>query len=141
MLASREVEIKGHKYKFNMFVATKGLEILNRIISLLGEAGGSLFDGLGFAASAKALVSQLGKSDVVSLVKEMLTASNILIDGQKMQGEKTFDLWFAGKYDALVELLIEIWGHNFENFFDVINSKYQMIQVDKIAVEQEAGAE
>jgi hypothetical protein len=123
-LQNADRQIDGHKYTVRTFPTRVSLEILARLTRLFGPSLAEFDeDGFGAAAAAKTLVGSMDKVDVCQLVLDMAeTHHNVLVDGEKMQGENIFDLHFAGRLGALIALVTFVMECNYRDFFDLMRA-------------------
>jgi len=119
MINQIDVHVDGVDYKISQFPATKALGIETRLIKLLGpafmELQSAATDGDGekvLTAAINALIEQMDKVDVVSLIKD-LVGSNVT----KGTSAINFDLEFAGRTGTLFELVKEVLKANFADVF------------------------
>lgn len=115
MISQKIVQIKGKDYILNQFPATKGVRILKELIKIVGTAFADIQEGNGVSVARvmSSIVDNLDKVEVDILLKDMLSGVN---DGQSNMPINV-DMEFAGRYDALFELVQEVISFNFESVF------------------------
>lgn len=111
------------EYTIAQFGATKGLTYLKQITKLIGPSFSELFAGkdvdskledvpdAGLTKAVELLVDGMDKVDVEKLIKDLL--SNTTKNGREIN----FDFEFAGKYDILFSLVMEVVKFNFGSVF------------------------
>jgi hypothetical protein len=126
MHGQKEVSIDGDEYAISLFPAGQGLKLLSKLTGLLGgplaklaegpEAEGAEDSGQLLGAAMASLCENLEKTDVVALVKELLSV--VQVNGQKLP----FDTHFAGKYGPLLKVVKEVVEHNYSDFFGALRN-------------------
>lgn len=118
---------ESYEYLIAQFGATKGLTYLKQITKLIGPSFSELFAGkdvkqdadgkfeeipeAGLTKAVELLVDGMDKVDVEKLIKDLL--SNTTRNGREIN----FDFEFAGKYDVLFSLVMEVVKFNFGSVF------------------------
>jgi hypothetical protein len=112
-------EIDGHKYAVKVFQAGASLKMLRRVGLFVGPSISRSFDEIGTVMDS--LMSALrDHPDVDVLVADLL--AGVTVDGEKLQGEKCFDLWFAGKLGTLWNVVKFVVEANWQDFFDELQA-------------------
>jgi len=127
--------IGDHTYEVTQFPTTKALTMLNRLVCLLGESIGTMTDDGGFSSAAKTLIGRLEGEDLAEFCQSLL--EKVTIDGQKQQGEKYFDLHFAGQIGHLFEVVAFVLEVNFNDFLSVLKTAFQAAMIQQAAMMKE----
>ena len=114
MIEQKIVTVKNKEYIINQFPATRGVVILKEIVKVVGSAFAEMQDGGVTAAKVvNSIVENLDKVEVDVLLKNLMSGVN---DGQNNMPINV-DMEFAGKYDAMFELVQEIIAFNYQSVF------------------------
>ena len=101
------------KYEITTIRADLSLGLLKRMILFIGPASG----GLSIGMIMSEIVESLEKTDIVVLVKEILAASNLTMNGEPATGEREWTLWFSDRLGELLDLMIFVGEVNWQSFF------------------------
>lgn len=118
MLKSKQIQLGDDSFQITQFTAGKGVRYF-RLISkytgpIIGLMGAKAGDGDAVNEAVNALLDNLDDDKIDKLIQEMIAASGFVkSDG----GEVRFDFYFAGAYDKLITLLVEIVKFNFGSVF------------------------
>jgi hypothetical protein len=136
MQLTEERMVDGLTYEISKFSATKGVRMLTRLASLLGEPIGAFTEGgldkkiTGDMVSraAKALFERLDENQAEKTVKDLL--ENVRCDGKAIQ----FDTHFQGRILHLFKVLKEVLEVQYGDFFgeitklgDLLDNKPQLV--------------
>lgn len=117
-IQQKTVEIGGESYLLTQFPATKGVRLGKTIAKLAGPVFSKLYaeDG-GLMPAIETLLVNLDEVDFESLAKDLVSSAT------KGNMSVNFDMEFAGRYDVLIQLMIEVITFNFSSVFTLLGSQ------------------
>jgi hypothetical protein len=118
MLQQKQVVVNDCEYMITQFPATKGVRLAKQVGKLVAPVMRELYseDG-GYLRAVEAFLLSLDDVDFETLSKD-------LIGSVSKQGMSiNFDYEFAGKYDVLLRLLLEVIQFNFGSVFTLLGSE------------------
>ncbi len=129
MIETQERVIKGITYQITMFGSKEGSRVLARLMSHIGEPIGAVGDAKG----DNAIASAVGKfvtgftPDEVTFFCNAFAAKTVVVleSGVHEKLSQSFDLHFAGEYDAMLEWLIACIEVNYASFFVVLRERVE----------------
>jgi len=120
-VGTKNVVIGDTEYLIAQFTTTKGLKYLKQLTQLVGPSFAELFASTdqkdqsvsvdGLTKAVELLVDNMDRVNFETFVKELLCQTTV------NNREINFEIEFAGKYDTLLELLIEVIKFNFGSVF------------------------
>lgn len=124
-------EIDGAKYTVTVFASGRSIQLLKRVLLFVGRPVARSYDEIGDVMDG--LLRALQETDAEELVKALV--ANVTIDGQKMEGERIFDIWFAGKIGTLWKVVRFVVEVNWQSFFDEMRAEMKA-RMEAWAMEQ-----
>lgn len=123
MLKQVEVTVDGTTYLITNFPATKGVNIMKRLVRLIGAPlaalrgeGDEVFSRSPMEVAIEKLTDNFDKVEVEALVVDLL--SGVTKGGMSLN----FDMEFSGRYDVLFRLVQEAIKSNFGSVFQLAES-------------------
>ena len=117
MLEQKEVEFGGNKYLITQFPASRGVRLSKQVAKIAAPVLSSLYSEDGsYIKAVEAFLLSIDDVDFENLAKELITS----VTNQSMA--INFDQEFAGKYDLLINLMLEVVKFNFESVFTLLGS-------------------
>ena len=114
-VSTKTVSINDTEFQIAQFTATRGLKYFKLITQLVAPSFSELQiaqeSGEGLTKAVTLLVENMDKVGFETLVKDLLSQTT------KEGKEIMFDLEFAGAYDTLFELIMEVVKFNFGSVF------------------------
>lgn len=122
----KDLEIDGISYTVNMLPAAQGLKLATKLLKIIGDPLAELVKVQGdktkifeiLPMAVKTLTERLDEDEVVVLAKSL--CSCVCKAGTSGTLDRTFDLYFRGKYGHLFKVLKEVVMYNFSDFLDVL---------------------
>lgn len=123
MKRTEQVNLDGVTYSITQYPATRGQQLLVKLMKVFGKSLGLLADqakggvdlmSLEVTSVIEALVANLEPEESTALIKEILTGTQVH-DGGHIR-EINFDLDFAGRYLHLGKLLKEVLVFQYGDF-------------------------
>lgn len=122
----KDLEIDGISYTVNMLPAAQGLKLATKLLKIIGDPLAELVKVQGdktkifeiLPMAVKTLTERLDEDEVVVLAKSL--CSCVCKVGTSAPLDRTFDIYFRGKYGHLFKVLKEVVMYNFSDFLDVL---------------------
>jgi hypothetical protein len=117
MLKQNTVTFKETDYLITQFSGTKGIKLFTQVSKLAAPVLSALYSQEGsYLKAVEAFLLSIEEVDFEKLAKELMqgvTKNNMQIN---------FDTEFAGNYDTLLTLMLEVVKLNFESVFTLLGS-------------------
>lgn len=133
MLYDKKIEVGGHEYHVQQFVASTAVKNFTRLFKLIGVpvsmAAGSLdqeADSV-FPKMIQALAEKADEDEVLTLIKDLMKCAHV----EGLPVSQVFDTHFQGRFNDLFLLLKEILVFQYGDFFSGLLSKKGQVEALK----------
>ena len=125
------VQIEDQAYMITNMQTTVGLQYFRKLMDLFKDSVNPLVsvlngnEGEAINEVIASLALRLGESDVEKLIKDMIMSS-VMMAGQPIK-EEIYETNFAGDFNILIRLLLEVIKHNYMSLLKVGATKVEVL--------------